>query len=389
MSSRLEESTKTAKKIAIGCLALVVFVLLFNFASRLFKKPAPPYNPYPTIVDKKFGVLPPLIFESLKLAEISKAEFKLDTTDAKLPTFYSIINVYKTKIPKQSLTAQDDAVASAEALGFTGSPQVISSTELKWTSGTRTFKINKLYKTATITTDFANDQRAKQKHNVYPNEETYIQSAKNFLKSAGLFPSDYAANGTNSLAYLKLDQNNRFVSAGSSSEASFVRVDFYRRMNEFTLTYPAKATEEQKKLIYSKQKFCDQVTSNPKIGLIYLIIGGENGVGDIYEMSYTNWEIQDTATYSLTPVKDAWEQVQQNKGTLRYLNIPNGNPTDEYIPLKVQTFFLNNVEIIYYSSPEYIQYIQPLYKFSGLAQIEGSSRPDKEFIIYYPAIKNE
>ena len=145
MASRLEETTKTTKKLIIGCLVVIGLILLYTFVSNLLEKEPPPFDPRPKVAYQKFGPLPRLEFESFQLVEGTEAEFQIETTDAKLPTFYPIINVYKTKTPHQSLTAHDDAIEIATNLAFTSSPKTISSTELKWTNGAKTLKINKLY----------------------------------------------------------------------------------------------------------------------------------------------------------------------------------------------------------------------------------------------------
>lgn len=388
MASRLEESTATAKKLLMGCAALVVVILLFTFISRLLKKEPPPYNPLPQVAEQDFGQLPVLEFESLQLANSSKPSYKIDTKDGYLPSFYPIVNVYKTKTPHQSLTAHDDAVATAVALGFTSAPQVISSTELKWTNGARTLKINKLYGSVEITCDYAKDPKAQNPHDIGPDYNLYINNAKRILENANIFPEGYE-DGKSAITYLTLNPKKALKVASAASDADFIRIDFFKKAESLTPIIPSSYSEEARlamKTDYTQYAY--YTTSNPKQGQLYIILGGLAASLDIYELKFTDWKIASTSTYYLSSVTDAWEKIQSDIKYLRYLAKPNVDPYEPYTPLAVEEFRLTNVEIVYYTSYEFIDYIQPLYKFSGIALLEDT-KENADFIFYYPSVKQE
>lgn len=386
MASRLEETTTTAKKLLAGCGIIVLIVILYTFVSRFLEKEPPPYDPLPQVADQEFGQLPNLEFESLELVSGSKKEFKIETTDGKLPSFYPIVNVFKTKTPHQSLTAHDDAVTTAGALDFTGTPRTISSTELKWTRGVRTLKINKLYGIVELTTDYTKDPEAQKPHLIQPDNQLYIDTAKGLLAGANIFPAGYEHAET-AVTHLTLDAKKSLKRAKSSSEANFIRIDFFQQFESLTPRIPTTLSEEdQQAMEEDYTTYSYSLTDNPNRAQLYIILGGNAGPYDIYELKYTNWEIETPATYYLLPPQEAWEKIQADEGYLRSLKEPNTDPYEPYTPLNVEEFLLTNVEIAYYTSNDYIEYIQPVYKFSGLALL-GENNKKADFVFYYPAGK--
>lgn len=386
MASRLEEATGTAKKMIIGCGIIVVIILLYTFISRLIKSEPPPYNPLPTVADYAFGQLPNIEFESIEIDDRSSPSFKLDTQDGRLPSFYPVINVHKTKTPHQSLTAQDDALAKAKALNFQGAPKTISSTELKWTNGARTLKINKLYNTAEITTDYTKDELAGQDHGIQPDYNIYINAAKNILSGANLLPLAYE-EGKTAATYLTLNNKKELRRAKSASDANFVRIDFFKRMESLTPIIPLYTAEEVQESYLELTEYAYLSSHNPNEGLIYVVLGGTNAAQDVYELKFTDWEIETYATYYLSPIQDAWDKIQQNEGYLRYLMEPNADPNEPYTPLSVNEYWVTNIGIAYYSSIDYIDYIQPVYKFSGIAML-AYDNTKADFVFLYPAVRN-
>ncbi|MFC1780355.1 hypothetical protein ACFLY9_01530 [Patescibacteria group bacterium] len=386
MASKLEESTQTAKKIGIGCLVVVGIVILYGIASSIFRPEPEPYNPYPQAANKELGELPVLEFEPLPLAEGSNPEYKIETTDGKLPKLPTIVNVHSTKTPRQSLTAQDDAVEIAHSLGFNSEPIVVSPTELKWTNGARTLQIDKLYKIVNLTTNYSKDEEASKYHEILPDGGPYIQTAMSNLTNAGLLPADYGDNPATNVTYMKLNSNFTLEKAKSASDAGFVRIDFFKSIESVGVTVPEGISEEQQDEILDMRIFSEVLTDSPHEGLIYIILGGKGGSQNIYEVQYIDWELDTKSTYDLISLKDAWSSVKNGEGYIRSLYETNYNPFIKYLPLNVQSFLLTNVETVYYSSKEYLKYIQPMYKFTGIATLPDDQRAD--YTIYYPAVKH-
>jgi len=386
MATKLEETTTTARRVFVGCGIIVIVILLYNFASKFLKPSESPFNPYPTEAEDRFGNLPELSFNSLLLSEGSEPTYRIYTTDGDLPSIHQFINVYKTKTPRQSLTAQDDALATAKALGFTVKAKVISSTELKWNENNRTLKINKLFGTVRLTTNYRKHKEASKDRNIKPKYNSHVNQAKNFLSKANLFPSEYVENSDTSLTYLRLTKNYQLRQASAVSEANMIRVDFFKKEESLTPIALKSFSDEEKENIRELAEFSTVNQNNPYIGLVYIIFGGSQGKGGIYEVRYTDWELEEKSRYKTISVEKAWEAVQKNEGSLQYLYEPNADPYKPYVPLDIEEYLLTDVEIMYYSSHQYIQYLQPVYKFSGLAPLTDEDTL-ANFVIYYPAIK--
>lgn len=389
MASQLEKSTELAKKLGIGCLILIVLVLVINFIVGLFKQPEPPYDPYPKYAQEEFGTLPALEFESLPLTENSSPEYKIETTDGKLPDLPPIVFVYQTKTPRQSLTAEDDANEIAKSLNFQDESRPISDTEVEWTQGGRVLTINKLYNTVTIRTAYQRLAPEDRTNEIEPYENSYISSATSYLKQAGLFPANYQEDNLNSLIYLKLNSDFELIQAKSAQDADFVRVDFFQNYESVGVTIPPGSSDKEKEKYESYRIYSQTVLDNPYEGAISIVIGSTSNKNKIYELSYTDWELEDRSTHYLIDENEAWEQVQKGNGYIRTLKEVNSNPFAGYTPQDIKSFLLTDVEIVYLFPKTYNKYIQPIYQFSGIAKRQDSEATDLEFNIYYPAVKQE
>ena len=263
-------------------------------------------------------------------------------------------------------------------------PQNISATELKWTNGAKTLIINKLYGDVTLTTNYEKDPDAKLEREILPDPEPYIRAAETYLRNAGIFPSGYEESKISSITYLKMNTNYSFEKAKSAQDANFVRVDFFKRIESVGVIIPDGISEKQRIEIEGYRLYAEVFTDNPYEGLIYMILGNTSGTHNIFEIKFIDWELESKSTYTLMPLEEAWDKVQNNEGYLRSLFEINESPFKNYMPLNVQSFLLTDVEIVYYSSRDYLKYIQPLYKFTGIAKLEDDNEVDSDFTFYYP-----
>lgn len=391
MATRLEESTKTAKRLGVGCVVVIIGVLIFNFVSGFFTPEPEPINPWPQYPLNEFGELSQeLSFDALETVNPSQVEYKLETEDGKLPQVNpsSVVNVYKTMTPHQSLSALDEAIATAASLGFTGSYQAISDTELKWQKGAKTLNVDKLFRTVRLRTNYANDVTAKKNYTISPDTSGYANNARQILKGANIFPIELE-NSIPKVTLLKLDQNNNLRLAKSASDANFVRVDFYKQVERLVPSLPpeiiAELSEDEINDLLEQTLYSDVLSDDPNSSPIYVIMGGKGGSQYVYELNYINWDLEESSTYQLVPLEEAWSQVQQNNGTLRFLLESGEDPYKPYVPLEVASYYLTDVEISYYTPRIYTEYIQPLYVFKGIALLADTDT-QAEFIIYYPAL---
>jgi len=383
MSTKLEQATEKTKKIFIGCSIFVIAVLMINLVISIFKKDEEIPPIYPQTADESFKTLPKISFDNLEITNPNEVEYILDTVDGKVPlTYIPVTHVFKNKTPYQSLTAYEDSVNIAKKFDFTTQPQTPSETELVWTSGIRSLTINKLYKTVDITVDFKSEAIQKLETEITQELAYFEQMSSSILKSAGLSAPTKAE-----ARYIKLNPNGTFSQVNSTTEADFVRIDFYNVYETLKLNLP-EGLKDEEIVKYTNEYgiFSDELGENPKEGIIYMILGGATSK-DVYFLKYSKWEIEKTSDYYLIGTKSALEEVQKGNGFIRFLKKTNESRLDEYVPLDVKSFNINNIEIAYYSNSDYIDYIQPMYVFSGIALLNGTSE-QADFIIYYPAIKN-
>jgi len=390
MPSQLEASTKSAKKLAVGCGIIIVIILLYGFISPLFRSDPPPCNPYPSTEARKYKDLPILEFESLQLEQETQPEYKIDTVDQTLPIFHSILNVYKTKTPRQSLTAHDEAIELARSIGFRADEQNISATEMRWMQDGKTLNVDKLYKTAHLETDYSKNQYATGPHTILSDSNPYISTAQNFLNKTSLLPSTEIEDATKTVTYMKLNDNYELVKAKSPSDAGFVRVDFFTKLVGTSPIYSSQCTEAEQTQIEENSgeytKKYEVKTLEPFKSDIFVVLGGTGGFNDLYELRVVSWERESYSTYKLVTTAEAWEKVRAGEGALRSIYEINSDPFQPDTSLEIETLLLTDVDIIYYTTEEYIQYLQPVYEFKGIGQIKDSDNL-ANFTIYYPAIK--
>lgn len=391
MATKLEESTKSAKKLAIGCGILIVLILVVSFVARLFKGEPPPCIPYASTAQESYKKLPKVKMKTLKLEQKAEPGYELDTIEETLPDLPQIANVYKTKSPIQSLSAYDEAIDIAEEFKFRDVPEQISDTSLKWRSGTKTLKIDKLYHKVTLSTNYKKDKEAVSKHAIDAEQTPYINRAFQFIEKTRVYTSTEIDELDTILTYLKMNKNYKFVKAKSPSDANFVRVDFFKPMQGITAIIPEYCTSAQKKYVQENideyNKDYNIHINEPFQGMSYVILGGLKGEEDLYQLRALDWKSEGSSTYSLTPVSEAWNKVKNGEGYLRSIYELNGDYLNSDTSIKVQTFYLHNVDLIYASSTDYIKYLQPVYRFSGQGNIKNS-KDKAEFIIYYPAVSN-
>lgn len=393
MATQLERTTTMFKKGFVGCIIIIFACILFDWISGKLN-PRQTQNPLIIEPDNKFGALPQLTFDSLKLAEGSNPQYSLEITEfPKLPPV-NVVYVYKFKKPKVSLTAEDEASTIARNLGFRESPQSVgeNSTILRWTSesGTRILTYNTLTKQILLLTDYKKDPLVKEDHEIPPDLDLFKTNARNFLENREILPDDFN-NDLQSAEFLKLDDNFNFIQADSSAAAQYVRVYLYRQIESFSITDIPESTPEDVKEWYNEQtRISNIIKPNPKEGPIMIIFGNSGtNPDDIFEMNYIHWEVDKSsdsgiAKYAIIDKDTALEKIQKGEGAIRYLVTKNTDPNATYTPLDVSTFYIYNLELAYIETEEFTDYLQPVYYCTGEALLEN--REEAEFIIYYPAI---
>ncbi len=390
MATKLQESTQSAKKLGIGCLIFLGIIIVGNFVLGLFKGEEEGTPIFPQTAENAYGDISAYKpkFKSLSLTDGAKREVVLDTIEGTLPDLPHVINVYITKEPHQSLAAQDRAIEIADNLQFTGTPKALSSKVVMWRRGPTTLKINKLLNTIDINTDF------RKKKNWAPDEpisvdfNVYINGISSQLEYAGILPPEYI-NEKSKITYMQLNKRRNLVQADSAAEAQFIRIDFFKTVEAISPITTEGLSEEESSLVQSRIIHSDLITRNPYEGLIHVVTNNTSAQG-IVQLSFINWPIVGRSTYKAIPIEKAWQDIQNGEGGSLVSLIESGSsPFEKPKPLNISKFLVTNIEIVYYSAKDYTEYIQPLYKFSGVGLIGDDTDRRADFVFYYPALDYE
>ena len=105
------------------------------------------------------------------------------------------------------------------------------------------------------------------------------------------------------------------------------------------------------------------------------------------DVNYKTFNSTTKATYPIISVAEAWDAISTNKGIISSA-IPTGAallgaPTT----VNIEKVLIDTIELAYYEPNEWVEYLQPIYVFSGKYITRGSEGGSVS--IYYPAIKGE
>lgn len=346
-----------------------------------------------------YGVLPQMSLTSLALPAQSSPGVQLETAAGEFPDIPPVVQVYKLKEKLQTLTTLDEAKQLAGRFGFKSLPNRIpNSTKYSWqdTAG-RLMTYDVSNQNFNLKTDYTKD--IYQKVEIVPSLVEAEERSLAHLRTLQLLDESYL-NGYMESGYLKLGPNGGYLKAGSQSEADFVRVDFFRN------TQLVKLTEEETALLAAQRK--GDVKLDPEelpesvIGSIktpeinksniYIIIRGKNlsRLGDIYELEYNFWEVDEneTETYYTRAPAEAWEDVKDGNAYLRHLVAKQGEPYKEYTPINVDQFLIYDISLVYLETKEFQEFLQPVYMLRGEARSVGNTgKPDLDFAYLTSAVK--
>lgn len=303
-------------------------------------KSHPPAPPPPTV---SFGKLPKIIFP--ELPDKPKLSYKLETIEGSLPQLTEIVKVFFMPQGEPNLLASDEAIQTAQRMGFKDQPEVVQPTFYRWKTTAiipTTLEMDIYNGTFRFFSEYQNDEEIKTAKNL-PSQEEAAQESKSFLERNGFLPSDLA-NGTVGFEYFRLE--NGLIPVTKLPEAQLIRVNFFR------------ADLEELKIL----------PPYPKNSLVSFLFSGSRTTGKrILEINYSYYPIEKEifSTYPLKPITQAWNELQAGDGHL--VNYPAGQ----------NLITVRKAYLAYYdSSAEKQHFLQPIYVFEG----------DGNFIAYVAAL---
>jgi hypothetical protein len=407
--------TKRFGVVVLGILGVfVLFVIIYIF--RPTAPPDPKYQEgnFACTANKEEFAQNLLTIPSL---EILNEETSIDisiatdtgTYDDDLPDY---VNVYRYVDLGQKLNAQAEAKILAKGLGF--EPEEIrrnsSNTNYLWQDRItgRSLNVTARDQNFVFNTDVSMIREVRSKSDL-PTESEAISLATNALRSLGKLKEDFAEMIT-SVHLINIEGDDSYSEAESLLEAELIRVDFLVKIPLITLrtdlvgVEPAIRTLQRKGMTYEigeevideerveVYKFNTLIThQNPVKSNVSVYVGAKNEnferlvLPNIYKIEYTTWTIDPIScgTYRLIEPSVAAQRVQNGEGSIVFINY-NNDEVIQYQPQLVKNFIMTDVYITYYEGQVEQNYLQPVYTFEGVAELEDGTQAD--YYIYYPAI---
>ena len=402
--------TKRFGVVILGFLGVLFIIILLIFIPKTTKPPERYITPTCSCTDTADEFLQNILtIPSLELLPNSNPAYVVQTVSGTLEYGVQAVNMYKYTNLGQSVDSQAQAKILAKKLGF--EPDNIvrrGTTEYVWYDSItkRSLSVTAKDLNFTLTTE-ASKIREIRKDSDLPSRNEAISIAINTLR--GLGKLDQAYTESQPLAYeIDINPDGSYSQADSSGNAELIRVDFYRKVPMISirkdyvnadsmiraltredLTYEIDTTVVDDKRI-EVYNFSRLVTyQNPNKSNISVYIGPKNPdtqiLSNVYQIDFKTWDLEQEScgTYPLISPAIAEEKIKNGEGSIVFLNYAD-DEVQEYSPQDVKTFTITDVTLTYYEGLTEQLYLQPVYLYSGTAELANSDRVD--FFIYYPAI---
>lgn len=302
------------------------------------------FPPPPTPANHAFGKLTAIKFP--KPTETIDLQYRLETVEGYVPPASESAMVFFMPKNAGNLLALTNTKEFAKQLEFANEPVAESKFVYVFTDPEvplRQMRYDIVSKNFSIRYLYQQDPSLFTERDV-PLEQTALFESQGVLQNFQLYQPDIAG-GSSTVQYLKY-VGDTLLPTTSYSQADAIRIDYFRGDIAGT------------KIFYP----------NPERGPItFVYSGSKNSKKRLLEWTYNYWpiDLMTTATYTLKPSSQAWQELQSGKGFVaRY---PKGNKRD----VVVRKIYLG-----YYDSLDAQTYLQPVFVFEG----------DNGFMAYVPAV---
>lgn len=311
-----------------GIIGTVVSIILITAAVTGFRmwyqyqlSLKPPVEEKP---EMKFGPLPAVQFPPGGVAS-SNFSYSIDTVTGGLPQTPKLFKVYFIPQTSISLLSSDRAQKLAESLGFSDSPEVLSSAQYEFTDGkggiltinltTGNFHIQK--QTEETATNSAQLNTVS-----LPGKEQLTTGFKNYLTERNLLTKDLENGKTN------------VIFRGPS---------------------PDKWETAYVSILPSDWDNTPTVTASFNHGLVKATVqAAKDGTSKYININYTVWQ-SDKTTYSTYPLKTAEQALADLRSGLGFVSI---EPAGAQVSI-------SSVYLAYFQPEDYSPYLQPVFVFEG------------------------
>lgn len=331
----LTQAAVWTKRGIIGLIVSIVLVILTTIGSRAWYQyqlsHQPPVEEKP---EMRFGSLPKVQFPPGGVTS-SNFSYSIDTVTGGLPQVPKIIKVYFIPQTSISLLSSDRAQKLADSLGFSGRPEVLSSTRYKFTDGnggtllvdltTGNFRLQRPTKETTQISkpkaESATDS-AQPGTSPFPGKEQLAADFKDYLASRNLLIKDLDNSRTN------VTFNGPSQEKWDTALVSILPPDWDNT---------------------------PIVTASFSHGLVKATISATgDGTSKFLNVDYTVWQ-PDKTTYSTYPLKTAEQALTDLRSGLGFVSIEP--PAAEVS--------ISSVYLAYFQPEDYSPYLQSVYVFEG------------------------
>lgn len=364
--------------IVLGILIIVYYTgqYLLTEGIRFYHSFFPPELPPPAA---QYGILPQLRMTQIEMT--SNPEYVLDTSDGRLPVFPDRAKVYRLAERQPNLLSEQQVKDLAENLEFTGTFSRITASEFRWVDG----RNNRVFQGDAVTKNFFLETPATRLGTLVTEvpsitEADSISQVTGFLRSRGLFSQTDLENLVfnaipTQVAFGQIRQDRQTTGA-----PRLMRINVHREI----VNVDPRNNETKHRIL----------GPNPRDSLVNFTVANHRDVFRFPIINFTYWEVdyEESSEYYIANINEVWNAVTQNRGIVSYLNTESGDFYNPITTPSISRIEIRNIEIAYYESGEYTQFLQPIYVFEG--QIVTQSTPGNpsesgEIVIYFPAVRGD
>lgn len=402
--------TKRFGVIVIGFFVVLLIIILLVIGPTTGNPPQKYITATCSCTDIKDEFLENILtIPSLELLPDSNPAYVVQTVTGTLDYGVDAVNVYRYTDLGQPIDSQAQAKILAKKMGFEPDRVVRRGTsEYIWydKSNQRSLTITARDLNFSLTTELSKIREIR-KNSDLPSRNEAVSIAMNTLRSLGVLQQGYSE--IEPLTYeIEINPDGSYSQADSSGNAELIRVDFYKKvpmisirkdyvnsermiqkLTKDDLTYEVGSVvgDEGRIEVYNFQKLITY--QNPNKSNISVYVGPKNKdleiMQDVYQIDFKTWdlELESCGTYPLITPSIAEEKIKNGEGSIVFIN-SDDDEVKEYTAQNVKIFTITDVTLTYYEGLTEQLYLQPVYLYSGTADLINSKRVD--FIIYYPAI---
>lgn len=345
--TNLTQAAFFSKKIALGAgialAAFLAFLFLTSVGRSILAIFSPPKPPPATVA---FGKLPPLDFSGgFKPPE--KVVYSLETVSGDLPKLDAQANVFEIANPFNSFGDSAKSKQKAKKMGFGDLPVDSTGTVAKFADSenpNRVLVMNIVNGNFEVSSNYLTNIKVLNEKSKSLDEVKEI--AQVFLKSADLENVNFVDPKISS-ALFKID-GSKITEINSLAQANLVAVKYGR------------GDIDSRKVVYDN-------FNNPEL---WLVVSGSNIVAarnNIMDIKFNKF-----ATYPLRGVAEAFEELKKgntvyNRGLIEKVGNVEISTSQATLlkPFEEGKFPIFSIELGYFISSKYEDYLQPVYVFNS------------------------